>query len=525
MDISKKYEDYKLECDVEKTSLNYFKENSAKEWCFKSYLNKAHPEIRKYKRKNINYIYFCYLDDLKWIEDNKSLPREIRNYALNLKRDKLSTEELEKCTFPKPSDHQPIYTMHVSNNNCDVKIATNQEIYYCSNSRSTKRKLNKNEEKDRTKRTNIEDTDEDELTKKWKLFLEKAKHNPLIHKYSPAKNDIICCGEGISNKPSYPEDIYREYKQKHPEKKACFIDKKFIKYIDRVIDSSSIKQYKRNVQSTKELGDGELEEQAEFLNDFFLATYHMYQSLATPFHSESVFTYCLILPYLEMIAFHLSEIGDLKAACLPGEETLLSMSKCLKEKNGHFVYLADGVLRLQNLHDVELLLLEVSGTFLNTDMSKINFDHHKGMFGTLSMLKNIAKQFKYGDIKLFEKIKLFFLQGAGNRLRCWSVVYTDDVSHMWLEDTLLLKYDFEDKEEFLPRALNFFLNLKNNIQETLVALKELKESHKDNLRQSRYDISPSLLTDVVKPTIVRLTQSEHAKNMSSVGPFESSDTE
>ena len=89
MDISKKYEDYKLECDVEKTSLSYFKENSAKEWCFKSYLNKAHPEIRKYKRKNINYIYFCYLDDLKWIEDNKSLPREIRNYALNLKRDKV----------------------------------------------------------------------------------------------------------------------------------------------------------------------------------------------------------------------------------------------------------------------------------------------------------------------------------------------------------------------------------------------------------------------------------------------------
>ncbi|EIE75454.1 hypothetical protein RO3G_00158 [Rhizopus delemar RA 99-880] len=78
-------------------------------------------------------------------------------------------------------------------------------------------------------------------------------------------------------------------------------------------------------------------------------------------------------------------------------------------------------------------------------MTKINFDHHKGMFGILSMLKNIAEQFKFGDVEKFEDVKLFFLQGTDkystvsrmitsnssvfsqieNEWRCWSISFKD----------------------------------------------------------------------------------------------------
>ncbi|KAG1147845.1 hypothetical protein G6F37_002843 [Rhizopus arrhizus] len=96
---------------------------------------------------------------------------------------------------------------------------------------------------------------------------------------------------------------------------------------------------------------------------------------------------------------------------------------------------------------------------------------------------------------------------------------------MWLEDNLVVKYGFGDKEESLPRAINFFLALKGNLEATLTAVKRLQDPHKASLKENRYNPSPLLLTKVVKPNIVRLTQSEHSKGTSTQGPFEISDSE
>lgn len=95
----------------------------------------------------------------------------------------------------------------------------------------------------------------------------------------------------------------------------------------------------------------------------------------------------------------------------PGEEHLLSMTKQLKQKGRFFN--ADGVIRLQDLHDIEVCVAEVSGVYKNTDMTKINFDHHKGMFGVLSMLKTISNELKYASLDVFQKVKVFFVHAAG----------------------------------------------------------------------------------------------------------------
>lgn len=64
-------------------------------------------------------------------------------------------------------------------------------------------------------------------------------------------------------------------------------------------------------------------------------------------------------------------------------------------------YLADGIIKLYGLKDLEILLLEISGSFASMDRAKHSFDHHKGVFRALSMLKSIADKYEKAYIETF----------------------------------------------------------------------------------------------------------------------------
>lgn len=58
-------------------------------------------------------------------------------------------------------------------------------------------------------------------------------------------------------------------------------------------------------------------------------------------------------------------------------------------------YKTDGVVELFGLKRLEILLVETSSHFGNKDKVKLNFDHHKGMFGMLAMLKSISDEYQF----------------------------------------------------------------------------------------------------------------------------------
>ncbi|ORE06183.1 hypothetical protein BCV72DRAFT_207877, partial [Rhizopus microsporus var. microsporus] len=68
----------------------------------------------------------------------------------------------------------------------------------------------------------------------------------------------------------------------------------------------------------------------------------------------------------------------------------------------------DVLIKLYGLKQSEILLLETSVSFGNTEKVKINFDHHKGTFGCLTMLKVLADEFFYASEEAFKKLKSFF---------------------------------------------------------------------------------------------------------------------
>lgn len=131
-------------------------------------------------------------------------------------------------------------------------------------------------------------------------------------------------------------------------------------------------------------------------------------------HSEAVFNKFLVEPFLQAVSnlINEDECAWLDAGFFPGEEHLLSMTKQLKQngqfKDARFCPKADGVIRLQSLSDIEVCVAEISGVYKNTDMTKINLDHHKGMLGVVSMLKTIADEMEYASLDVFQKIKVFF---------------------------------------------------------------------------------------------------------------------
>lgn len=117
----------------------------------------------------------------------------------------------------------------------------------------------------------------------------------------------------------------------------------------------------------------------------------------------------------------------LKAACIAsdagapqfkvGEALLRVMSKRANdsaiESDESTLYRSEGIISLYGFNQVKVLLLETSGHFGSSDNSKSSFDHHKGLFGALSMLKAIADTYCLGSLEIFKKMKVFFVHAAG----------------------------------------------------------------------------------------------------------------
>ncbi|EIE90190.1 hypothetical protein RO3G_14901 [Rhizopus delemar RA 99-880] len=79
------------------------------------------------------------------------------------------------------------------------------------------------------------------------------------------------------------------------------------------------------------------------------------------------------------------------------------------------IYKADGIIRLAELGDLEVLVLETAGAFGNDDHAKESFDNSKGMFALLAMLETVADHYKFAPIEEFRKLKLYFVQPSSRQ--------------------------------------------------------------------------------------------------------------
>ncbi|CAO3657461.1 unnamed protein product [Mucor hiemalis] len=130
---------------------------------------------------------------------------------------------------------------------------------------------------------------------------------------------------------------------------------------------------------------------------------------------------------MDSVALSIQSTHNCGSDFIPGEAYLCAIKKQLKGivnyKGDRFQYKADGIIKMMNIRNLEILLVETSGPFANTDKTKSNFDYHKGTFATLAMLKTIADEFNYADIDVFVNVKVFFIHATETSIHLWSLCY------------------------------------------------------------------------------------------------------
>ncbi|EIE85430.1 hypothetical protein RO3G_10140 [Rhizopus delemar RA 99-880] len=238
--------------------------------------------------------------------------------------------------------------------------------------------------------------------------------------------------------------IYKRHVEGHVERKHP-LPSEYVPYINSVIDSEGLQNYKKAIRNVPDEENGPAYE-------FF----------------ENVFRARAVSGAVAV------EVNECKTDFKDGEAQLESMTQQLK---------ASGL----------------------TDKCKAGFDHHKGLFGSLSMLKTIADCFS-----LETTVYLWSL-----RFESSACLY-----EFWLEDKLIIKPSIEDKLEALPDFISFYWNMKCLLKESVDEILQLKKEHNETLIKRRFDDSPfPSLSSLVNPSILRLTEEQDKFGMSLLGPF------
>lgn len=71
---------------------------------------------------------------------------------------------------------------------------------------------------------------------------------------------------------------------------------------------------------------------------------------------------------------------------------------------------ADAIIEVDGL---EICVLETSGKFQLKDKARFGYDHVKGAFAALSMLRKIFKKYYYAKMSTAKQLKIYFVHARG----------------------------------------------------------------------------------------------------------------
>ncbi|ORE21199.1 hypothetical protein BCV71DRAFT_241776 [Rhizopus microsporus] len=220
----------------------------------------------------------------------------------------------------------------------------------------------------------------DSLWKKWVLFLRNPTNIGKFHPFSPEYHHIIRRGKGIFWRPNLDSDLYNRHVDLHYEI-SYPLSNTVADYISFVVDSPNIIEFKRNLRQLLNDEDNVI----DFLEVILRSSHSLYSTIQAIEDGEAMFNDILIYPFLKAVCVA-SDAG------VPQFKVGETQLRAIDEST---LYKADDIISLYGFNRVEVLLLETSGHFGSSDNSKNSFDHHKGLFGSLSMLKAIAYTYSF----------------------------------------------------------------------------------------------------------------------------------
>ncbi|KAF7732777.1 hypothetical protein EC973_000050 [Apophysomyces ossiformis] len=359
----------------------------------------------------------------------------------------------------------------------------------------------------------------------WDEFLRAANLNQDINEYSPEKNGVIECGNGVHRRDSLPDDLFQNLQTKLKEnfQKVQDLSQSLRNYIDDVLDAEDLQSMRQAVKAECKSDSGDL---LEFVKGIFKICADIYEPSNPPLTtSETNWNFWAIWAPLKECASYLNKAGTSPICVIPGETQLHAMSRELAKIDKHQsqLYYADGIIRLRDIKGPEVCILETSNAYNKADTTKIAFDHIKGMFGALAMLSQIADTYKFGTFEALSAVKVHFLHAHGTALRHW-VLYSPKPSvYLFCKlSRVECPSDIESKADEMLPFLYFFMDFMDALKSTTQSIQALKDSHQQRSRLFRHRKKDfKLLNEIVCPTIVKITEKRHAVYVKDEAPFSS----
>ncbi|CAO3617236.1 unnamed protein product, partial [Mucor hiemalis] len=353
------------------------------------------------------------------------------------------------------------------------------------------------------------------LYKKWVSFLKNPDNIRKFHPFSPENHDIIRCGKGVSWRPNLDDELYNRHIELHNEV-VYPLSSVMAEYVRFVVNSSSILEFKKNLRQVPDAEDSIV----DFLEEVLRASHSLYSAIQNIEDGEAMFNDLLLFPFLKAVCM----ASDGKPQFKVGETQLKAMSKKdSDESEESTLYKADGIISLYSFNKLEILLLETSSHFGSTDKSKSSFDHHKGLFGALAMLKAIADKYSFGSMETFKKLKVFFVHAAEKTVRLWSLRHIPEgpVYELWLEQKYEIDPSFDERAEQVPLSVKFYWALKCLIDETATNIATLKQEHMSTYGKNALTSSmpENNLSTAVSCSMLKLSEDEDKSGMFRLGPF------
>ncbi|KAI7860029.1 hypothetical protein BDC45DRAFT_495507 [Circinella umbellata] len=248
--------------------------------------------------------------------------------------------------------------------------------------------------------------------------------------------------------------------------------------------------------------DRSLKNKAIFIQDIFrIFTENIYADTVDVTESEACWNDGVMWPLMKACSRYIRLNKGTKVSFIPGEAPLKAMTN-IGAATSTAPYLADGILRVADVDDAEICLLETSNTFDEAKKAKVSFDHHKAMFALLLMVRNTAQEYQYAGYEDIKEMKFYFIHAHGNTIRVWSMsTPEEDVYIMTKEIRMPAPNKFSKKAEQLFDFLEGSWKLMLMLNQSIDALLKIREAHEDGLQRVRKKEKVTPLPHVVNPVI------------------------
>ncbi|CDH50755.1 predicted protein [Lichtheimia corymbifera JMRC:FSU:9682] len=300
----------------------------------------------------------------------------------------------------------------------------------------------------------------------WHAYLELLLTD-IPHNLSLERMHIIQCGFSIVCDPRVPSDFHSILGLQGVSSNLC---KDSLDYITPYLTAARNKNLDGMMLAAVSV-DRLHDKRAKTFLRHILTQYslHVFSNVDAMKASETGFNHQAIWPLLAALAASMDN-----ALFIPGETTLRAI-------NGHPIdteagcYKADGVVTIKD--GFELLILETSGCYGNTDKPRHGSDHIKGAFGARMMLRAIIMKFYYGGDEVHD-LCVYFAHARGCKLHVWSLSMPTRNGDLVLERIMSMSIPtLVTERNVLLEMLNYLWALQILLHRTVRIMGKMQDNH------------------------------------------------